>query len=284
MSIAIFNGFPFHYEMFGYIIDYCKKNSIKLDIYTNQLNDIGWLKFYENYFNCNYIDYTKFQYENEYDKIILLTDDDRRFLNKGSHLDKTICIDHSCFLRNKAINIHIGTRFYTIRPSLDWILPVYRLINVKEKVNNSIIVCIGSSIPKNFTHFINFTNYKFIFIDRRINEKTYEKYDNITCYNSLDTSMMIEILKKSSYVLISDIDKEHMCQKISAAIPLALNCLCTLIIPKKMNDIYKFKSTITYEDKINLIEPNVELVNEDLDDLLKHRDSIFNKYLLTQKA
>jgi hypothetical protein len=51
-----------------------------------------------------------------------------------------------------------------------------------------------------------------------------------------------------------------------------------------MNDIYKFKSTITYEDKINLIEPNVELVNEDLDDLLKHRDSIFDKYLLTQKA
>ena len=71
---------------------------------------------------------------------------------------------------------------------------------------------------------------------------------------------------------------------MSAAIPLALNCLCTLILPKKMNDIYKFKSAITYEDKINLIEPNPELVNEDLDNLLKHRDSIFDKYLLTQKA
>jgi hypothetical protein len=284
MNIAIYNSFPFHYEMFGYIMDYCKKNNINLDIYTNQLKDMGWLKFYESYFTFNYIDYTKFQYENDYDKIILLTDDDTLFLNKGSHLDKTICIDHSCFLRNKLINIHIGTRFYTDRPSLDWILPVYRLINLEEKVNNSTIVCIGSSIPIDFSNFINFTNYKLILINRNINSKAFKKYNNVTCYKNLDTSNMIEILKKSSYVLISNIDKEHMCQKISAAIPLGINCLCNLILPKKMNDIYKFKSAITYEDKINLTEPNPELVNEDLDDLLKHRDSIFDKYLLTQKA
>lgn len=284
MNIAIFNGFPFHYEMFGYVIDYCKKNSIKLDIYTNQLNDIGWLKFYESYFNCNYIDYTKFQYENDYDKIILLTDDDRRFLNKGSHLDKTICIDHFFVLRNKSINIHIGTRFYTARPSLDWILPVYRLINVEEKINNSTIVCIGVSIPNNFMNFSYFDKYKFILIGRHINKMHYEKYNNITCHSNLNTTDMIDLLKNSSYVYISNKDPEHLDKKISAAIPLAMNCLCTLIMPKKMNDIYKFKSAITYEDKINLIEPNPELVNEDLDDLLKHRDSIFDKYLLTQKA
>jgi hypothetical protein len=95
---------------------------------------------------------------------------------------------------------------------------------------------------------------------------------------------MINILKNASYVYISKKNKEYIENKMSAAIPLAMNCLCTLIMPKKMNDIYKFKSAITYEDKINLIEPNPELVNEDLDDLLKHRDSIFDKYLLTQTA
>jgi len=285
MNIAIFNGFKFHYEMFGYIIDYCKTKSYNLDIYTPTSFDLGWLDFYKKIFTINIIDSNNFPYEkNNYNKIILATDDDKYFLNKGHHLDKTICIDHYTGLRNKSIRIHIGTRFFTTRPELDWILPVYRLIKVEDKIKNSTIVCIGRFIPLNFTNFNNFENNNFILINRTINSKKYEKYNNITCYSQMNTSHMIDILKIASYVLVTDINKDHIDKSMSASIPLALNCLCTLILPKKMNDIYKFKSAITYEDKINLIEPNPELVNEDLDDLLKHRDSIFDKYLLTQKA
>jgi hypothetical protein len=279
--------------MFGYIMDYCKKNNINLDIYTNMSSDLGWLNFYKNYFNCNYIDFETFDFENNnYDKIILTTDDDRNYFRKSpskkllldnKYLDKTISIDHYYKSRNSIKN-QIGVRLFLFRPTIDWILPVYRLINLEKKVNNSTIVCLGSSIQMNFNNFNNFDKYKFILICRGLNTKYFEKYSNFTCYSNLNTNDMINILKNASYVYISKKNKEYIENKMSAAIPLAMNCLCTLIMPKKMNDIYKFKSAITYEDKINLIEPNPELVNEDLDDLLKHRDSIFDKYLLTQTA
>ena len=40
MHIAAFNCFPFHYEMFGYIIHYCKENNMDLTIFTNFENDL----------------------------------------------------------------------------------------------------------------------------------------------------------------------------------------------------------------------------------------------------
>jgi len=48
MNIAIFNSFHFHFEMFGYIIDYCNNKNIKLDIYTPMEIDLGWIVFYKN--------------------------------------------------------------------------------------------------------------------------------------------------------------------------------------------------------------------------------------------
>ena len=66
MNIAIFNSFSFHYEMFGYVIDYCKKNSINLDIYTNMSSDLGWFDFYKSIFSINIIDYKNFLYDNNY--------------------------------------------------------------------------------------------------------------------------------------------------------------------------------------------------------------------------
>ena len=62
--------------------------------------------------------------------------------------------------------------------------------------------------------------------------------------------MGIELLLRSSYVLITEDNPDHLDKSISAAIPLAFNCLCNLIMPEKMNEYYKFKSVITYEKEI----------------------------------
>ena len=50
-KIAIFNSFPFHYEMFGYIIYYCYLNRYSLTIYTEHVNVMGWFVFYNKLFN-----------------------------------------------------------------------------------------------------------------------------------------------------------------------------------------------------------------------------------------
>ena len=92
MKLAILNSFNFHYEIFGYIIDYCIKKNVRLDIYTVSDNDLGWLSFYiinfipgndTNYdFNdqedklIRFYPINKYAINNDYDKVILTTDDD----------------------------------------------------------------------------------------------------------------------------------------------------------------------------------------------------------------
>lgn len=89
---------------------------------------------------------------------------------------------------------------------------------------------------------------------------------------------MIDMIKCSDYIYISD-NEDFISSKISSSIPLGLDCLCTLIMPAKMNEYYNFNSVITYSDKIVLRAPDYEKVNNDLENMVKNRDSIFYKYI-----
>jgi hypothetical protein len=285
IKIAIYNGFDFHYEMFGYIIAYCIYKNYKLDIYTNLSNNIGWIEFYEKLFPKSFkiIDKKYYNHENKYDKIILTTDDDNYFLDNWIN-DKIIAIDHTHVNRRNKVKIHIGTRFYIDRPSMDWILPVYRMIDLetKKKISKKNIVFIGRNSTVNLDYlkkFNNFNNYNFILVSRNINFKQFNGIKNIKTYNWLSTSEMINMMKESDYVFISDHNKNHFHKSMSASIPLALNCLCTMLIPEEMNKHYKFKSVITYKNNIIIKNPNYELVNQDLVQMIKHRNQIFDKYI-----
>ena len=52
MKVCLFNSFPFHYEMFGYFIDYFKDKCV-VDIYTETYTNMGWLNFYLKKFPDN---------------------------------------------------------------------------------------------------------------------------------------------------------------------------------------------------------------------------------------
>ena len=44
--IAIFSSLNYHYEMFGYIIQFCSVNNYKLTIFVDNLNSCnGWLGY-----------------------------------------------------------------------------------------------------------------------------------------------------------------------------------------------------------------------------------------------
>ena len=262
-KIALYNGFPFHYEMFGYFIEYCVSKNILLDIYTETKDNMDWLKFYLLTFPKNSFKLKKkeeYNPDNDYTKIILLTDDDPNFKDTWIN-EKVICIDHDQTNRRKKVDIHIGTRFYPDRPHLEWALQVYKIFDIDEKIkiseNNVIIM--GNNARHFKSEYINkiknFEKYNFIFIDRFIDDylsNHFRELKNISIYNRISTIDMINLLKKSKYVFISDTE-DKIKQRISASIPLALNCLCTMIIPKEINKFYKFKSVIEYEDQINMI-------------------------------
>lgn len=271
-SIAIFNGLPYHYEMFGYIIEYCLLRKIRLDIYTETKNQLGWLDFYVKTFPNVFrlLPISSYHPINTYMKVIVTTDDDPYF-NESWVTDKVITIDHYHLNRSQHIKTHIGTRYFLSRPTLDWVLPVYRQMDIatKKKISKNNILFIGKTardmIDSEYVTFISKT-FHCIFIDRFIENR------------NIQTQEMVEMLKQSKYVFVSSTNNEHIDKSMSASIPLALNFLCTLILPKKMKDIYQLQSSIGYDNLFDITyKHDPKVVDKDLSFLSKHKMEVFDR-------
>ena len=53
MKIAAYSSYPFHFEMMGFLIHYCKKRNYELVIYCLVENDMGFLKMYRQVFETD---------------------------------------------------------------------------------------------------------------------------------------------------------------------------------------------------------------------------------------
>ena len=294
MKVSIFNGFNFHYEMFGYVIDYFKSN-ILLDIYTPISNiSIEWKEYYENVFNFKLNWYNVNDYDpNNYDYIILLTDDDYSFKEEWlkDHSTKIICIDHHASIRRENVSYRIGTRYFNLRPQCNWALPSYQIINIEEKKkilkeNNKInIMMLGTqNTPRSenilISLFNNFDDIEFHIVNRMIPYK-YTK-PNISIYQNCSVNTMISIAKKCDYVLCIDYpgNNEPINNSISSSVPLSFGTGCQLIIPSSWNNYYKFKSAITYDDTIQLNKDmKIDDVYDELNEIILHRNNTFNNII-----
>lgn len=170
MKILIINNLHFHYEMFGYIIDFCKKYNHHLDILTDETNNLGILSWYESFFKYPHLQFIKKiqtedtkDIQNEkgesYDYIIYTTDDDMCFVNSIIDINdtniynKSICIEHSFQLRNPFCYYRIGIRNF-IKRNIDYAYPCYPVIDYFEKrkylskINNTINITIIARLDK----------------------------------------------------------------------------------------------------------------------------------------
>lgn len=291
-KIAIYNGLNIHNEMYGYFIDYFQKNNIIYDIFCYESNDSNaWKDFYQNLFNIklSFIEPHNLRCYN-YDKIILLTDDDCTFpdLFIEKIYSNIICIDHEATLRRSILMTHIGTRFFIKRPELEWIIPSYKIINIENKSNilslqNKINIAIvgGLNIPPNeeilINLFDNFDDIEFHIICRNIIYK-YTK-PNIHTYENINTNNMIEICIKCNYILCLNLpsNQTQICDSMSGSIPLSFGTGCQLIIPSIWNEYYKFNSVITYTDKIIVKkETPLDSIYNELNQIISKRNNVLN--------
>ena len=314
-KIAIFNSFKFHYEMFGYIISYCKKNNYELTIFTETINNLGWLDFYKNIF-CNY----NFEYKciDDYDRlkdtfdiVFVTTDDDYKFKTEWIN-DKCIAIDHTNFNRRPEFTHHIGTREFD-KNNL-FALPCYNILEECKKTNilehkiNIAIIGVANIPPvgiiKGYTYYkINYdvinrlcTNDKNLtinlhFIGRGLYEQEIKSSINsnicINLHQGIDANEMINLLKTCDYILTDATNNiDHInCISMSGNIPLAFSTLTPLIISKKNNSLYKFKNVIEFDlnsdDKI-IVEKgiiDINLLVKERNELITMFDNNVNKLL-----
>lgn len=259
-NIAIFNSFPFHYEMFGYIISFCKENNHKLTIFTNEETNLGWLEFYKTLFNdyeFNYKSIDLYEKEKEMFDITFITTDDDRMFKKEWITSKCIVIDHYCKNRKPEYFNHLGTRPF-IGNYNDSAIPCYKIVNtIKNKTldNNIInIAIIGVNNDYNYDTINKLTSDSIInlhIVSRGLylfdSSKITNNIISFTYYN-LEATLLIELLKKCDYVLSdTTYNTDHIYGlSMSGSIPLAISTLTPLIITNVNNSLYKFKSAVEF--------------------------------------
>ena len=262
-TIAIFNGCPFHYEMFGFILNYTKNNNLFVDIYTNQYDDLGWFKLYRTLFtNFKLIDISCFDKTSQqtYSHIFITTDNDQR-IPKDINYSNVILINHFWKIRN-----NLGIRYLNCAPfrdsKLDFCYPTYPIFNINDKKQTNVITIVGGGEVTfgflkfnidiiNRFHISNNLPITLNLICRGLNDtflKGLNNKFNVNIYANLEADLIMNILKDTSYLYItfsncSDKELGHSC---SGSMQLAFNTLCKPIILKDTNKILNIQNCIEY--------------------------------------
>lgn len=285
MIISIYNGFPFHFEIFGVFLNFLHQfvcsHKLKIHIYTNLEDPLRWLDFYRARYDfleimpCGEFSATAF---NESAYVILGTDDDTSFSTFYASLPdadkKLICYDHDIALRAPHILRHITTRPYpphiTHRVSVPYMYPTYPMITLEEKraalaaestVN---IIVVGGTYNNNryWPHLLRSNSDAFkdgrirIFYIHRHCPAVWRKMDRYVTsictqteiIEDCDTERMYALLRRSNYMLILTDAYKFIHESCSGSIGLAFSMGCRLIMPRIYNTDYQFRSALYFED------------------------------------
>ena len=160
-NIAIFSSLNYHYEMYGYIINFCSVNNYKLTIFTDTLNNnSGWLNYYKKLFSSFEFEvkyYNFFQQEKYlFDLIFLTSNTDKlyfEYFDTEFIKNNTICITHQMNYLYKVQPPDsvktIYVRPFELNSDKEWFLPCF------NSENKSIKIISSSVVLSNSTTFLN---------------------------------------------------------------------------------------------------------------------------------
>jgi hypothetical protein len=235
-----------------------------------------WTKFYNKMNNnINFKHINNFN-PNNYDYILLLTDDDFSFNQEWflKYKDKIISIKHCNLDRTPPVYLNINTRYIFDQPNSKWILPVYNGISKIDKFNliaksNKIkVVSIGKVFPPSYIYlyniFENINDIEFNIISlshEYLNNYDYNKlkYPNINIHLDAKLEDLFNFIYEASYVFVSDIttsnnddiySNHRIAYVIQSGLFLTISNGCSIIMPSKYNKYYGLKNVITYDPNL----------------------------------
>jgi hypothetical protein len=288
MNLCIFNSLPQHHEMFAHVLDYCKENSLKIDVYTNKINNYGWLEFYEKEYRV--ISWYPISFFNPvaYDYVFLLTDDDHGYDRFWNDTTRVIVIEHSSHreLKLKAYRTYQTRQFKLRSPPSDpntWMLPVWNN-RVYEKYEKITVLSVGNA-TNSLDYKQLFSNYQdidFILVDRHMD--TIARESNVKKYNQLDASTLIEYAGRSHYILFwptTSFSANHKDYSMSGSFPLAYSVGTPIIVPESFVKSLDLEGVLGIPDNssIYLTKPSQifnTLFIKQRDILLKRRNQLFD--------
>ena len=284
MKLLLLNGCIFHHELFAYMLEFADYIHATIDILTNTEAEMGWLSYLQKkYTNCNYVQ----TYDpNNYDIIILLTDDDpffssKEFIEPIKH--KLLCIDHYYQIRNPYPIHRVCTRPFYNDPR-PYAYHTYSAISPEEKQKalsktEIHIACIGDrhypTSAKLKSLFPNSNNIHFHIINRQLYEKCPDP--NYHYYIQCSAEELFNIVKQCHYTF-TYYEEPYLTKQIPCFLPYSYSCGCQLILPASYKVHYQLTSPIYYEKEITLpIFPAIEKVFTERTSIIQHRNDVLSK-------
>ena len=231
--IAIFSSLNYHYEMFGYIINFCSLNNYRLTIFTDNINNNnGWLDYYTNLFSSFEFEikhYNFFQQEKYLVDLIFLTSNTDKFYFQYFDTDylkkSTICITHHINYLYKVEEPDTGKTIYgrpfKLNSVNEWFLPCFNSGKKDVKIvdDNFInIAIIGACVEYDINNKLVYYNYNTTFINRLKTDKKIrlhfiarnitslqlyglKSHNEIHTHENVPTKYMFELLNKCSFIM-----------------------------------------------------------------------------------
>jgi len=286
---AAYNGFPFHFEMIGHIIEYCLLKGHELDVFTNDQGHQGWLNFYFQTFGTivkgNHFEFLSVI--SDYKVIFLVTDDDKTF---PSHLletykDRIVCIDHFHMIRNPIPKFRVTTRAFVNRCD-PVVVPCFQVVYSTKEKNGYLLENTGIHVAvigdRNARTICNATTDFFenaiihVFTRSPVDAPNNPK---IMWYIDFGTMDMFYVLKRCHY-MFAPMENVYVNKITSGAINVAFGALCQLIVPSSWKS-HKLTSPKFYDDlsRLNVLGyPDINSVLQERQKLVSCRNSIYDAF------
>ena len=277
-KLLSFNSFWFHYEVIGVILDFAANMNINIDL-VQLVPNKHWDELYSKKYNYNKLTKlpSELEYNNNYNMIFLLTDDDMEFPNNRID-NRTVCLDHYYQNRRPLIKHHVSIKPFTNNINEMFVLPIWQYISKIEKINiikknyqnglKPVIALIGNGHNKDPNIFINsisnYYEFEFRIIAMKIPKHPWKNHQSknltISFYENIDAVKMFELLGSSNYVgFFNHNDPKHGDgHSMTSSIPNAFSSGCRLIIPSKMNKQIRLNSPLEiYNNKSIHVPSNI---------------------------
>ena len=303
MRVAGYTSYPFHYEMIGFLIHYCRVRGYELVVYCLFGRDMGFIEMYRQVFGLHdpvcgieFRDISKFPSEwAEFHFYVCLTDDDPVYLGFEMPIfDKTICIEHHYMRRQPKMKNCLSFRPHMDKIAIsdlkmnDWVMVCYPIFHQKiHYLPKTHVVILGSAkyYKTQILNRLRCIHGREIVIDCISRDAEGCKFyqdgqlrNGITfqIYRGIEMGYVIELIKNADYV-ITDVmaGKENYCfQGMTGVIPLAYSTLTPIILSSENNDGLRLKSVIEFDsgghEDIILRDIDIESMKREREELMDH--------------
>lgn len=303
MRVAIFNGFNFHYEMFGFALDYCFSRGITPVLHTPTDCSYGWFEEYATRFQKTLDIRSPESYTpSDYDAVLVLTDDDKYYLKRwrrARECPRVLLFEHYAHRHIMAYTtVHIPLRYYSGRAGADpdmWMFPVWNPRATATPVDDGVVrvVSIGNNCPLTPEELARWFHslcgpIEFTFINRTpaptmLDPAKWTDYPNIHICLNIPTSAVLSAVEQADWLLMLPRNGIQKHDSISAIVPFTYSFRKPLLVAADWVETYGMQGGLVALDPTRPLEkPDaacIAALDAQREALFARRDAILTKHL-----